>query len=88
MRDAKLAAIREGEGTHTPRTARGEQSRAVALEELDGGIRQQEPPLERLARVTRVERAPAGRENRPPAAEMSLERASLLSFIAGEVRRR
>ena len=85
MRDAKLAALREG-AAETPRSAAP--SHAVALEALEGSTRPAEPPLERLARVTRVQHPPPGRENVPPEQSMSLERASLLSFIAGECRRR
>ena len=55
--------------------------------------RPSEAPLTRLSRVVRIEHPPlkpAGRENQPPPPEatMTPERASLLSFIAGEVRRR
>ena len=85
MRDAKLAAIRDGNAP-SPRVVvcAPPPPHAVPLEQLESDARCAEP-LERLARVVRVER---GRENQPPAQTISAERASLLSFIAGEVRRR
>ena len=86
LREQKLAAIREG-GGETPRAAA---PRAMtSLSKLEGDGRPLEAPLERVARVTRIRHAaPAGRENQPPVEHISAERASLLSFIAGEVRSR
>ena len=94
MRDAKLHAIREGSEPPTPRERPPlEQPRAMSLSEFaDGGVsyaRPSEPPLARLARVSVVRHPPPGSENAPPRQQMSLERASLLSFVAGdEVRTR
>lgn len=82
MRDAKLAALRDGSEPSPRATAPPQQQpgRAVTLAELEG-------QGGGLARVMRVQhQPPGGRENQPPA--MSAERASLLSFIAGEVRTR
>ena len=89
MREQKLAAIREG-GGETPRAAAPRAMTSLSKLELEGGYtRPSEAPLERVARVTRIRHAaPAGRENQPPVEHMSAERASLLSFIAGEVRSR
>ena len=88
MREQKLAAIREG-GAETPRTAASRAMTSLSKLELEGDGKPKEAPLDRLARVTRIRHAaPAGRENQPPVEHMSAERASLLSFIAGEVRSR
>ena len=79
---------REEEGSSRPPTASsvGGGPVSCALGELDCGRNWEEQPLQRLARVTRIVRPPVHNENEPP--KMSEERASLLSFIAGEVRRR
>ena len=91
MRDAKLQAIREGSEPPTPRDsprAPLEQPRTMSLDEFaNGGVRYAEDPLARLERrVIRIIRhPPPGTENAPPAPpQMTLERASLLSFVAGE----